>query len=163
MSTSTCCPMTRACRSWPSTPTLFEEFIARLAAEGDLDLRVHRVPARGAAARPLPPESAGRHRPQPRVPWRLPANYTVREVDSGCCGMAGSFGYEAEHYDISLEMGERRLLPAVRGGRRGHAGRRRRRQLPPADQARHRSRRHCTPPRPSTGRCSPSVEPSAGK
>ncbi|HNB54816.1 MAG TPA: FAD-linked oxidase C-terminal domain-containing protein, partial [Anaerolineales bacterium] len=38
----------------------------------------------------------------------------VTEVDSGCCGMAGSFGYEAEHYDISLKMGERQLLPAVR-------------------------------------------------
>jgi Fe-S oxidoreductase len=44
----------------------------------------------------------------------LPANYRVTEVDSGCCGMAGSFGYEAEHYDISLKMAERRLLPAVR-------------------------------------------------
>jgi Fe-S oxidoreductase len=44
----------------------------------------------------------------------LPPNYTVTEVDSGCCGMAGSFGYEAEHYDISLKMAERRLLPAVR-------------------------------------------------
>ena len=38
----------------------------------------------------------------------------AREVDSGCCGMAGSFGYEREHYDISLKMGERALLPAVR-------------------------------------------------
>lgn len=38
----------------------------------------------------------------------------VTEVDSGCCGMAGSFGYEAEHYDISRKIGERRLLPAVR-------------------------------------------------
>src|SRR5690606_41311845 len=44
----------------------------------------------------------------------LPPNYSVQEVDSGCCGMAGSFGYEAEHYDISLKMAERRLLPAVR-------------------------------------------------
>lgn len=35
-------------------------------------------------------------------------------VDSGCCGMAGSFGYEREHYDVSLQMAERRLLPAVR-------------------------------------------------
>ena len=40
--------------------------------------------------------------------------YAVEEVDSGCCGMAGSFGYEAEHYDISLKMAERKLLPAVR-------------------------------------------------
>jgi Fe-S oxidoreductase len=38
----------------------------------------------------------------------------AREVDSGCCGMAGSFGYEAEHYALSLKIGERALLPAVR-------------------------------------------------
>ncbi|MCW5882322.1 MAG: anaerobic glycerol-3-phosphate dehydrogenase subunit C, partial [Anaerolineae bacterium] len=37
----------------------------------------------------------------------------VTEVDSGCCGMAGSFGYEKEHYDLSLQIGRRRLLPAV--------------------------------------------------
>ena len=41
-------------------------------------------------------------------------NATVSEVDSGCCGMAGSFGYEAEHYDISLSIGEQRLFPAIR-------------------------------------------------
>jgi FAD/FMN-containing dehydrogenase/Fe-S oxidoreductase len=35
-------------------------------------------------------------------------------LDSGCCGMAGSFGFEAEHYDISVAIGERRLLPAAR-------------------------------------------------
>lgn len=40
--------------------------------------------------------------------------YAVREVDSGCCGMAGSFGMEREHYEISLAMGERVLFPAVR-------------------------------------------------
>ena len=38
----------------------------------------------------------------------------VEEVDAGCCGMAGSFGYEAEHYAVSMQMAERRLLPAVR-------------------------------------------------
>ena len=42
------------------------------------------------------------------------SGYEVDEVDSGCCGMAGSFGYEAEHYEISQAMGERQLLPAVR-------------------------------------------------
>jgi Fe-S oxidoreductase len=35
-------------------------------------------------------------------------------LDSGCCGMAGSFGFEAEHYDVSIRCGERVLLPAVR-------------------------------------------------
>lgn len=38
----------------------------------------------------------------------------VREVDSGCCGMAGSFGYEVEHVDVSQRMAERALLPAIR-------------------------------------------------
>jgi Fe-S oxidoreductase len=39
--------------------------------------------------------------------------YDVEEVDSGCCGMAGSFGFEKEHYDISMAIGGRRLFPAV--------------------------------------------------
>jgi Fe-S oxidoreductase len=42
------------------------------------------------------------------------AGYTVSEVDSGCCGMAGSFGFEREHYDISIALGNRRLAPAVK-------------------------------------------------
>ena len=44
----------------------------------------------------------------------LPANYTVNMVPSGCCGMAGSFGYEREHYALSQQIGELVLLPAVR-------------------------------------------------
>jgi FAD/FMN-containing dehydrogenase/Fe-S oxidoreductase len=39
--------------------------------------------------------------------------YTVEEIDSGCCGMAGSFGFEKEHYDISMAIGQRRLFPAL--------------------------------------------------
>jgi Fe-S oxidoreductase len=38
----------------------------------------------------------------------------VEALDSGCCGMAGSFGFEAEHYDVSMKVGELTLLPAVR-------------------------------------------------
>ena len=44
----------------------------------------------------------------------FPENYTVETIASGCCGMAGSFGYEKEHYDLSLKIGELVLLPAVR-------------------------------------------------
>jgi Fe-S oxidoreductase len=40
--------------------------------------------------------------------------FQVSEIPSGCCGMAGSFGYEAEKYELSLKIGEQRLLPAVR-------------------------------------------------
>ncbi len=42
------------------------------------------------------------------------AGYEVAEVDSGCCGMAGSFGFEREHYDVSVTLGNRRLAPAVK-------------------------------------------------
>lgn len=44
----------------------------------------------------------------------LPANYTVQEIKSGCCGMAGSFGYEKEHYLLSMQIGELDLFPAIR-------------------------------------------------
>jgi len=42
------------------------------------------------------------------------AGYEVSEIDSGCCGMAGSFGFEKEHYDLSTKIGKRRLVPAVK-------------------------------------------------
>jgi FAD/FMN-containing dehydrogenase/Fe-S oxidoreductase len=42
------------------------------------------------------------------------AGFDVTEVDSGCCGMAGSFGFEKEHYDLSIAIANRRLAPAVR-------------------------------------------------
>lgn len=44
----------------------------------------------------------------------LPKNYTVEIIPSGCCGMAGSFGYEKEHYAVSQKVGELVLFPAVR-------------------------------------------------
>src|SRR5690606_1105795 len=44
----------------------------------------------------------------------IPANYEVQLIPSGCCGMAGSFGYEKEHYDISMGAGELVLFPTVR-------------------------------------------------
>ncbi|QKZ12799.1 FAD-binding and (Fe-S)-binding domain-containing protein [Spirosoma sp. KUDC1026] len=44
----------------------------------------------------------------------LPRNYDVQLIPSGCCGMAGSFGYETEHYDLSMQIGELVLFPAIR-------------------------------------------------
>jgi Fe-S oxidoreductase len=44
----------------------------------------------------------------------LPENYEVTIIPSGCCGMAGSFGYEKEHYEVSMTIGEQTLFPAVR-------------------------------------------------
>jgi len=44
----------------------------------------------------------------------LPENYSVEIIPSGCCGMAGSFGYEKEHFGLSMKIGELVLFPAVR-------------------------------------------------
>ena len=44
----------------------------------------------------------------------------VQEIDSGCCGMAGAFGYEKRHYEISMKIGERRLFPAVQAANNEH-------------------------------------------
>jgi len=40
---------------------------------------------------------------------------TVVDLDAGCCGMAGSFGYTREHYDVSVAIANRKLLPAAKG------------------------------------------------
>ncbi len=45
---------------------------------------------------------------------RMIPNCTIEVVDSGCCGMAGSFGYEREHYDLSIQLAEMSLAPVVR-------------------------------------------------
>ncbi len=49
-----------------------------------------------------------------KVMLSIPYNYTVEEIKSGCCGMAGSFGYEKEHYDLSMKIGEMVLFPEIR-------------------------------------------------
>ena len=45
----------------------------------------------------------------------MPSNFKVKIIESGCCGMAGSFGYEKEHYELSQQIGEDRLFPSLRG------------------------------------------------
>jgi len=44
----------------------------------------------------------------------LPKNFKTHILDTGCCGMAGAFGYEKEHYELSMQVGENSLFPAVR-------------------------------------------------
>lgn len=44
----------------------------------------------------------------------LPVNFEVSLMNTGCCGMAGSFGYEKEHYELSMTVGEDSLFPKIR-------------------------------------------------
>jgi FAD/FMN-containing dehydrogenase/Fe-S oxidoreductase len=93
---------------------LFDEFLAR-------EVRAGRAPLRFRAQAPRrylfhghchQKALTGSHHALALL--RMIPGADVREVDSGCCGMAGSFGYEAEHYAISQKIGERALFPAVR-------------------------------------------------
>jgi Fe-S oxidoreductase len=93
---------------------LFEEFVDRERTAGRFDLQLAPMPGRrallhghchqkafntvGAAARAL----------------QLVPDLVVETFDSTCCGMAGAFGYEAEHYDMSLKIGELGVLPTLR-------------------------------------------------
>jgi FAD/FMN-containing dehydrogenase/Fe-S oxidoreductase len=90
---------------------LFEEFLARERRRGlELRFRDHgrRALLHGHCHQKAIVGTA------PTVAALRWAGFTVTEVDSGCCGMAGSFGFEKEHYDISVAVGNRRLAPAVK-------------------------------------------------
>jgi FAD/FMN-containing dehydrogenase/Fe-S oxidoreductase len=92
---------------------LFEEFIAREADAGRLNLRLQRV-AREALLHGHCHQKAFGAMPAIERALGLVPDLKVTTVESSCCGMAGAFGYEAEHYDISMKMAEAGLLPAMR-------------------------------------------------
>ena len=91
----------------------FEEFMAKLADEGQLNLAFSGEAQEILLHGHCQQKSLVGTEPSKRT-LTSPSGHTVTEVDSGCCGLAGSFGYEAEHNDISVAMGERRLFPVVR-------------------------------------------------
>ncbi len=93
---------------------LFDEFLLREAEAGRARLELGPVEAQTALVHTHCHQKAlGREGVTEEVLRQIPG-LTVHTLPSGCCGMAGAFGYEAEHYDISMAMGELDLLPAVR-------------------------------------------------
>jgi Fe-S oxidoreductase len=93
---------------------LFEEFIAAQAQAGALYLDLVPLPAGRALLHGHCHQKAFDTMPALRKVLAMIPGLQVEIVDSSCCGMAGSFGYEAEHFDISIAMAELALLPAVR-------------------------------------------------
>jgi Fe-S oxidoreductase len=93
---------------------LIDEFLAREAGRGRIsadafiadrrDIKLHGHCHQKALSSLAPTVAA----------LSLPRNYSVEVIPSGCCGMAGSFGYEREHFELSMQIGELVLLPAVR-------------------------------------------------
>ncbi|WP_321963340.1 FAD-binding and (Fe-S)-binding domain-containing protein [Paraburkholderia sp. J7] len=93
---------------------LFEEFLVREKGAGRFDLPLHALDAPRAWVHGHCHQKAfDAFRPVLTVLGWIPG-LEVKPIESSCCGMAGSFGYEAEHYEASLAMAELSLLPAVR-------------------------------------------------
>lgn len=97
-----------------SNSLLFEEFFVREIDKGNItpDLftrEVKKIKLHGHCQQKSIASTL-----QTKQMLSLPENYTVEEIKSGCCGMAGSFGYEKEHYDLSMKIGEMILFPTVR-------------------------------------------------
>jgi FAD/FMN-containing dehydrogenase/Fe-S oxidoreductase len=90
----------------------FEEFLDRRTAGGH-PLPLRNVPARVVLHGHCHQKSMGGVAPAKALLERIPG-VSVRDLDAGCCGMAGSFGYAREHFEVSRQIGERRLLPAAR-------------------------------------------------
>ena len=97
---------------------LFEEFIAEAAAEGGLALPLHPLAQKRALLHGHCHQKAFGVMPAVERTLRLVPELAVETVASSCCGMAGAFGHEAEHYETSMAMAELGLLPAVRAADR---------------------------------------------
>jgi Fe-S oxidoreductase len=92
---------------------LFEEFLAAELEAGRLELKLRPVGEQALLHGHCHQKAFGAMSAVEKT-LKLVPGLKVRTVESSCCGMAGSFGYEAEHYEISMRMGEASLLPAVR-------------------------------------------------
>jgi Fe-S oxidoreductase/FAD/FMN-containing dehydrogenase len=92
---------------------LFEDYLERTCQENPSRLPLQRGPSRLLLHGHCHQKAMGLLPPARALLARIPS-CTVVDLDAGCCGMAGSFGYATEHYDVSRQIGERRLLPAAR-------------------------------------------------
>ncbi|MFC5409942.1 FAD-binding and (Fe-S)-binding domain-containing protein [Larkinella bovis] len=92
----------------------FEEFIAREIDKGAISKTAFTTEKRLVKLHGHCQQKAVSSLVPSKKMLSLPENYTVQLIPSGCCGMAGSFGYEAEHYEVSMKIGELVLFPTVR-------------------------------------------------
>jgi Fe-S oxidoreductase len=103
----------RKAREVAAHAVLFEEFLERELSASRATLALGRGPSTILLHPHCHQRSMGLAAPAAALLARIPGA-TVTDLDAGCCGMAGSFGYAVEHYDVSRAIGERKLLPAAR-------------------------------------------------
>jgi FAD/FMN-containing dehydrogenase/Fe-S oxidoreductase len=93
---------------------LFEEFLAREHEAGRLALKLNPLPEKRALLHGHCHQKAFGAMPAVQRALSLVPELKVETIESSCCGMAGAFGYEAAHYEVSMKMAEASLLPKVR-------------------------------------------------
>jgi Fe-S oxidoreductase len=93
---------------------LFEEFLAREKKAGRLTLALKPLPQKAAFLHGHCHQKAFGAMSAVQEALALVPELAVNTIETSCCGMAGSFGYEAEHYETSIAMAELSLMPAVR-------------------------------------------------
>jgi len=103
----------RRARVVAGAAVLFEEYLERELAAGRATLRLNSGPAQVQLHPHCHQRSMGLAAPAKALLSRIPGAQ-VTDLEAGCCGMAGSFGYTRDHYDVSRAIGERALLPAAR-------------------------------------------------
>ncbi len=104
-----------AARAVAKRSLLLEEFLAGEARRGELRLPLRKDGTQQAYLHGHCHQKAMGTMPDVVAALQLVPGLAVQVIESSCCGMAGAFGYQKEHYDVSLRMAERSLLPAVRG------------------------------------------------
>ena len=92
---------------------LFEDYVEEEWREGRISLALRPGPSSVLLHGHCHQKAMGLMPSARALAARVPS-CTVVDLDAGCCGMAGSFGYAKEHYDVSRQIGERKLLPAAR-------------------------------------------------
>jgi Fe-S oxidoreductase len=93
---------------------LFEEFLVREHEAGRLELDLGPLPQKTALLHGHCHQKAFAVMPAVQKALALIPELKVEVIESSCCGMAGGFGFDAEHYDVSMRMAELSLLPKVR-------------------------------------------------
>jgi len=96
----------------------FEDYVERGLRAGSLQLALRQGPQTILLHGHCHQKAMGLAAPARALLSRIPSAQVV-ELNAGCCGMAGSFGYSQEHYDVSHQIGERVLLPAARAMKEG--------------------------------------------
>jgi FAD/FMN-containing dehydrogenase/Fe-S oxidoreductase len=103
----------RKARTVGDACVLFEDMLERACQANALQLPLRAGPPRVLLHGHCHQKAMGLVPPAQALLSRIPS-CTILNLDSGCCGMAGSFGYARTHYEVSRQIGERRLLPAAR-------------------------------------------------